>query len=148
MEENGQVVEKRSVGKYISYKEGHDIAVRFASALIKHNLIYEEVEAGLKLFGVYTRNAQEFYLSDLACLLYGITCVPLYDTLGVDNLSYCLGHSNISTCLCGASNAKTLLKIEDFNLKNIILYEPIDEVFKEELKKKFNVFDFWQLVEE
>jgi hypothetical protein len=41
-EENGQVVEKRSVGNIITYQEGYDIAVRLSSALIKKGLIVEE----------------------------------------------------------------------------------------------------------
>ena len=63
------------------------------------------------MLGIYSRNRQEFYLTDVACLLYGITCVPLYDTLGLTNLAYCLEHSNISSCICGASNAKNLLNL-------------------------------------
>ena len=79
-------METRSIGNVITYKEGHDIAVKLCSALMKKGLIHEEKEEGLKLLGVYSRNVQEFYLLDLACLLYGITCVPLYDTLGLSNL--------------------------------------------------------------
>jgi long-chain acyl-CoA synthetase len=120
--ENGEIIEKRSIQNVLTYKEGHDIAVRLASALLRHELILEEAGVNLRLLGVYMRNRQEFYLADMACLLYGITCVPLYDTLGTGNLSYCLGHSNISSCICGASNAKTLLSLDDVaNLKNIIL---------------------------
>jgi long-chain acyl-CoA synthetase len=143
------VVEKRSVGNIISYREGYEIAVRLSSALLKRGLIFEEKEAGLKLLGIYSRNVQEFYLMDLACLLYGITCVPLYDTLGPANLLYCLQHSNISTCLCGSTNAKALLKAESVaNLQNIILYEPIEAAVEEELGKRFKIFHFWKLVEE
>lgn len=107
--ENGHQVEKRSLTNILTYKEGHDTAVRLASAFIKNKLIYEEKDANLNMIGIYSRNRQEFYLADLACILYGITSVPLYDTLGIDNLSYCLEHSNISSCICGESNANTLL---------------------------------------
>jgi long-chain acyl-CoA synthetase len=119
-----------------------------ASSLINNKLIYEEAAEGLQLVGVYSRNRQEFYLSDLACVLYGITCVPLYDTLGIDNLSYCLAHSNISTCICSMSNARILLGLGDTaNLRNLILCDPLEPSFEEELRKKFNVFYFWQLVD-
>ena len=80
------------------------------------------------MVGVYSRNRQELYLADLAFLVYGITCVPLYDTLGINNLDYCLDHSQISTCICSLSNAKTLLSLKNTaNLKTVILCDPVEE---------------------
>jgi long-chain acyl-CoA synthetase len=128
VEEGGQKVEKRSLQNILTYKEGHDVAVRLASSLLKNKLTHEEKEAKLNLIGIYSRNRQEFYLSDLACILYGVTSVPLYDTLGVDNLEYCLQHSNIETCICSLSNAKTLLALTNVsNLKNLILCDEVDK---------------------
>jgi long-chain acyl-CoA synthetase len=37
----------------------------------------------LKLVGVYSKNRYEWFLADWAFALFGITNVPLYDTLGV-----------------------------------------------------------------
>jgi len=57
--------------------------MRLASALIKNNFTFENKDQKLNLLGIYTKNRQEFYLTDLACILYGLTSVPLYDTLGI-----------------------------------------------------------------
>lgn len=44
----------------------------------------------MKLIGIFSKNRYEWMVSDMACMLYGLTIVPLYDTLGIDNLTYCL----------------------------------------------------------
>ena len=120
-------MEKRSLTNILTYKQGHDMAVKLASALLKHKLTFEAEDPKLNLIGIYSRNRQEFYLADLACILYGITSVPLYDTLGIDNLTYCLQHTLISTCICSHKNAMTLLNLKNVgNLKNIILCDQVD----------------------
>ena len=37
-------MEKRSLQNVLTYKEGHDVAVRFASALLKLKLTFEKQE--------------------------------------------------------------------------------------------------------
>ena len=40
--------------------------------------------------GIYSKNRLEWLITDFACTLFGLTSVPLYDTLGLENLTYCL----------------------------------------------------------
>ena len=37
----------------------------------------------MKFVGIYSKNRTEWMLLDWGCMLYGLTSVPLYDTLGV-----------------------------------------------------------------
>ena len=74
----------------MTYREGFEIGIRFASGLHSHGLLFQESEHDMRLLGIYTRNRMEFYLADVACVIYGITSVPLYDTLGKEALPYCL----------------------------------------------------------
>lgn len=37
----------------------------------------------MKFIGIYAKNRVEWLFADLACTLYGLTSVPLYDTLGI-----------------------------------------------------------------
>ena len=44
----------------------------------------------MQLLGIYYKNREEWYMLDLACVLYGFTLVPLYDTLGESSIPYIL----------------------------------------------------------
>ncbi len=78
----------------------------------------------MKFVGVYSKNRTEWMLIDWACILYGITSVPLYDTLGIENLSYCFNHTQMTTLFCSGETAETLPKLKDFGrLKNIVLMD-------------------------
>ena len=37
----------------------------------------------MKFVGIYSKNRLEWLLTDFACVLFGLTSIPLYDTLGV-----------------------------------------------------------------
>jgi long-chain acyl-CoA synthetase len=73
-----------------SYREVYDSASNLGRALVKRGLFFVEPERGMRLVGIYARNRYEWFVTDWACIQFGLTSVPLYDTLGVDNLSYCL----------------------------------------------------------
>lgn len=36
----------------------------------------------MKFIGIYAKTSLNFHLVDIACTLYGITIIPIYDTLG------------------------------------------------------------------
>jgi len=36
----------------------------------------------MKLIGLFSKNRVEWGITDIACLLFNITTIPLYDTLG------------------------------------------------------------------
>jgi len=62
----------------------------------------------------------------MACMLYGMTIVPLYDTLGIDNLTYCLEHSGIKTLFVTSGTIKTILGLKGHgNLENLISFDPL-----------------------
>ena len=54
------------------------------------------------MLGIFSKNRYEWLLVDNCCILYGLTVVPLYDTFGMENLSYCFNHTNITTCFCSS----------------------------------------------
>lgn len=89
-------------------------------------MIREDANEGLKLVGIFAKNRYEWMVADLACCIFGITMVPLYETLGVENLSYCLNHSEITTCFISSEKIKTILKLQDHGkLKNLIVFDQI-----------------------
>ena len=44
---------------------------------------YHEKHHGMKLIGIFAKNRYEWMVVDVLCCLYGLTSVPLYDTLGI-----------------------------------------------------------------
>lgn len=48
--------------------------------------------------------------------------IPLYDTLGPENITYCLRHSAITTCFATGPSITQLAKTADIgNLKTIVV---------------------------
>lgn len=102
------------------------MAENLGSSIVSRGLEYHEKLHGMKLIGIYSKNRYEWMVSDIACMLYGLTLVPLYDTLGIENLTYCLENSEMSSCFVTESTVQTLLKLKGHgNLKNIISFDKL-----------------------
>lgn len=87
-------------------------------------------------------------MSDWACIHFGLTVVPLYDTLGVENLSYCLNQSQLTTLFVTSATLKTLLTLKDFgNLKRIISFDLLDnESVHKARQLNLEVLDYQQIL--
>jgi len=60
--------------------------------------------------------------------LFGITLVPLYDSLGPENVSYCIEHSGLETCFASTESIDTLLKTENLaGLKTVVALDNVTE---------------------
>ena len=76
-------------------------------------------------------------MTDWACISQGITSVPLYDTLGVANLTYCLKQTEMTTLFVTNDTIKVILKLEDLgNLKTLISYDTVDNQTLSELNQR------------
>ena len=42
----------------------------------------------LKFIGVYSKNNLKYFITDIACIVKGLTSIPIYDTLG-DEATQC-----------------------------------------------------------
>jgi len=82
MGSEGKEVEKRSI-TYFTYNELKKISFNLAKSLAKYNLTYTEPYHKMKLISIYSPNRYEWIVTDIACIMLGITSVPLYDTLGI-----------------------------------------------------------------
>jgi long-chain acyl-CoA synthetase len=47
-------------------------------------------EGALRFIGIFSKNREEWAITDFACMISGITSVPLYDTLGQEAIEYIL----------------------------------------------------------
>lgn len=110
------------------------MARAIGSAVIHEKLLHIGNEdprySNLKMIGIFAKNCEEWTIIDVSNMLYGHVAIPLYDTLGPQNITYCLKHSGITTCFATAPSISQLVKTTDIGfLKNIIT---IDEVKPED----------------
>ena len=95
-------------------------------ALHDRKLAYKEPELGMRLIGIYSKNRLEWYVSDWACALFGYTVCPLYDTLGKENLEYCIDLCKMTTCFVSGKTAESIEKFKQKgSLRTIICYDEI-----------------------
>lgn len=124
--ERGEDVEVRSV-KEFTYKEFYRMSYNLGQALIHRGLFSVESHHKMKLIGIFSKNRYEWLASDWACILFGLTTVPLYDTLGVENISYCLNQTEMTTIFATLATIKILLKLKDHGkLNTVISYDDVD----------------------
>jgi len=94
--------------------------------LEKKKLYFEESVYNMKLIGIYAKNRYEWFITDWACIHFGYTSVPLYDTLGIENLSYCLNQTEMTTLFVSAATIKQILGLKDIGkLRTLISYDKI-----------------------
>ena len=123
----------------------YDSSYNLGKGMLYRNLPYHEKEYDMQLMGVYSKNRFEWFMFDWACVLFGITSVPLYDTLGMENLTYCLNQTQMTTLFVSGANVKHLIKLEDIgNLKHLVLFDMIDAAEQIELQNRKISFVFFK----
>lgn len=102
----------------------------------------------MRFAGIYAKNRMEWLITDLACTIFGVTSIPLYDTLGIENLSYVLNQTEMTTLFLSAETLKVLLGLKEFgNMKNLIVYDKLDlDTVTKANKMGFKVIDFLTLI--
>jgi long-chain acyl-CoA synthetase len=64
---------------------------------------------------------------DVAGILFKVVTIPIYDTLGDENITYVLKHVEMRTIFVDSGAIKSLKKTKDLDrLKFIISFDPID----------------------
>lgn len=61
---------------------------------------------------LYSKNREEWVITDLGCSLTAITTVTLYDTLGKESLEFILDQTKVKTCFSSADKVKSLLDLK------------------------------------
>ncbi|XP_071953452.1 long-chain-fatty-acid--CoA ligase 5-like [Antedon mediterranea] len=114
---------------WTSYNEAYNLGQALASGLFIKGVV-----AGQETFiGIYAQNRLEWGISDVACLMYSMVSVPLYDTLGPEACSYIVNKANIATVIIDTEErARKFLQnvLEMKCLKRIIMLEHISQDLK------------------
>ena len=145
---------KQNNGEYAwqTYQQVIDLAKDFGSALILKNLVpsvNEYKNMTLKFIGVYSKNRSEYMILDIACILYGITSVPIYDTLGSEAIDFILDQTKLSIIACTKENVQKLIQHGNFGyIKTLICFEEISEknILDELASRKIKYISFKELI--
>lgn len=104
-----------------------------------------------KFIGIYSKNTVRYLTIDIACGIYGITSIPIYDTLGEEATNFAFKQTQMKTCFTTCDHIESLLNLKKNqglfeSLKNIIVLDT--ENFTTNLKEKFeNIIKFYTFEE-
>lgn len=90
--------------QWFTYEEIHERATHLGAGLV--NLGCEPSQN--TFIGIYGPNSIEWDLGDLACQMYSMISVPIYDTHGAEGCVYIINHADIETILCNGSKLRFL----------------------------------------
>lgn len=106
----------------------------------------------LKFIAIYASNSLNYWILDIASCLYGLTSVPIYDTLGEEATQFMFDQTNLSTCFLTTTHVPTVAKKirnGDFQkLKTLVIMD--DENLSQTLRDDLDgitYFTFSQLLE-
>ncbi len=64
----------------------------------------------------------------MAACLFGLTTIPIYDTLGDENITYVFHHAQLTACFVNDSAIKALIKCKDLaKVTRLICFDPFTE---------------------
>jgi long-chain acyl-CoA synthetase len=126
-----------------TWKDIQRIGKNYAHRLIQDDLVgvtdYDNEE--IKMIGIYSKSTPEWAVCHLGNMYNSIATVGLYDTLGVDGISYVLKLTKLKSLIIQLENISKILELinrEAYNdLKNIIHYNTktsISEIDKKNLE--------------
>lgn len=123
-----------------TWAEIEDLTKALGSGMIKLNLTPAKQQYqnyNLKFAAIYSVNSREWVLIDIANNLYGVTSVPIYDTLGEDATDHMFNQTELTTCFLTCNHIKGLLQhISGGNLHFLVNFVIMDEWnLTEELNK-------------
>lgn len=93
-------------------KECFDRAEKIGSGLLNGDFLETTSEyrnIPMKFVGIYSKNTFNFLLTEIACTIYGITIVPIYDTLGEESTIFAFKQTKMKTCFVSQHHVEKLI---------------------------------------
>lgn len=100
--------------KWKTFQEIYESSKSLANFLYANDLCPEiqSDEGNFHFIGIFSKNREEWAISDWACMISSITSVPLYDTLGVDSIEYIINQTEMKTIICSADKIKSIIDLK------------------------------------
>ncbi len=84
----------------------------------------------LRLLGIYSKNREEWVITDFACWMMSITSVPLYDTLGEESISWTFEQTELATIFLSVQGIAKLAAMKKKGsiktLANVVCFDDVD----------------------
>ena len=135
-----------NVFTWLSKTEIKERCEELASGMVNLDLFNTNKEWNgfeMKMIAIYSKNSVNYLISDMAMAMQGITCVPIYDTLGEEATEFIFNQTKIRTCFVTSNHVEKLLKSQKEKkkfkyLKTLVVLDP--ENLDKELVKENNSF--------
>mmetsp|Transcript_40315 Transcript_40315/g.106805 ORF Transcript_40315/g.106805 Transcript_40315/m.106805 type:complete len:665 (+) Transcript_40315:156-2150(+) len=110
--------------EFISYSTTHEQILTVGSGIASLGLKAKDT------YGIYAANSMEWSLVGLGGFSRGMTCVPVYDTLGDNIVQYEANHAELKILFCDASKLSGVAKvIKDCpTVKYVVQLQPLVDV--------------------
>jgi long-chain acyl-CoA synthetase len=129
--------------KWLSYSQAAKISEHVGSAFLNFGL-----EPSKENFvGIYARNRPEWVLTEQACNAYSLVSVPLYDTLGVEAISFILLQTEMKVVVCDDSDKAMSLMNSPSSIEYIVIVEKINEQARNKAEEKIKILSFEEVKE-
>ncbi|KAH1080324.1 hypothetical protein J1N35_020085 [Gossypium stocksii] len=130
-------------GKYVwqTYKQVYDIVMKVGNSIRSCGL-----EEGGKC-GIYGANCPEWIMTMEACNAHGLSCVPLYDTLGAGAVEFIICHAEVSMAFVEEKKIAELFKTFPNStkyLRTIISFGKVKPEQKAEAEKQGLAIFTWE----
>ena len=66
----------------------------------------------LKMLGIFSKNREEWAVTDVACMISATTIVPFFDSLGPSALSFVINQTNLTTMCIEGGTVDTFVKLK------------------------------------
>lgn len=116
--------------KWKTYNQVLEIATNLGSGLVNLGLTPPTGEHNgkkLNFIGVYSKNREEWCFVDWSAILYGLTVLPIYDTLGPEAVKFLFDQTDVITVFLSNDHINSLLKEKEAGrtnkLANLIAFE-------------------------
>lgn len=100
--------------EFMTFSEVKRTVDNLGNGIISQGLAPERREYknfALKMIAVYSKNSVPYILLDAMACVYGLTTVPIYDTLGEDATEFIFEQTNLTTCFVTCAHVQGLLKL-------------------------------------
>lgn len=137
-----------------TYKEISELVLHFGSGLLSKKLCKAEEQGGysVRFLAIYAKNSEKWHIGDYASGIFGLSTIPLYDTLGASATEYILQETELKTIFLSNDKINSILDLKANNqsgqIKNLISFDPVDDETKGRVRDLgLKLFSFDDIVE-
>jgi len=124
--------EKLPDGKFGSYKfktyaQVQEVATQLGSGFVNLGLTNTNTEQNFNInfLIIWAKNREEWLMSDIACVLYGLSLVPVYDTLGPETVKFIFSQTKAISILVSGDHLNAVIENAKNcpTLKNVVYFD-------------------------